>query len=158
MLGTGRAAAARDQARLETSVTADGDSLYMIDDCETPRAAAGLEALRAPAEGAQYRGAIVIEWPRAAPHGVGAIIGRMVSVYDAFTGSEPGPKPISTVSEIALRVSVDEIVTADLTMFADEAGNPILDGEPVPDGDGFRTGVFPFLVSEMRVRHADGVR
>ena len=116
---------------------------------------AGTEAGEEPLA---YRGAIVIEWPKAAPHGVGAIAGRMVSVYDAFTGGEPGPKPITTVSEIALRVSADEIVTADLTMFADEAGDPILDGEPVRDGDGFRTGVFPFLVSEMRVRHADGVR
>jgi hypothetical protein len=39
-------------------------------------------------------------------------------------------------------------------MFADADGEPLLDGEPVIDGDGFRTGVFPFLVSEMRVKNA----
>lgn len=136
-----------------------------VDVDELPEAARrGVTELRAACEAvaasvpsrevpdAGYRGAIVIEWPKAAPHGVGAIIGRMVSVYDAFTGGETGPKPITTVSEISLRVSMDEIVTADLTMFADEAGDPILDGQPVLDGDEIRIGVFPFLVAEMRVR------
>lgn len=98
------------------------------------------------------RGAVIIEWPEPAPLGVGAISARMVTVYDAFTGGDPGPKPITTVSAITVRVTMDEIVTADLTMFADEHGEPILDGQPlVRDGE-ILTGVFPFLVSEMRVK------
>ena len=85
------------------------------------------------------------------PHGVGAIIGRMTAVYDAFTGGEPGPKPITTVTGITVRVSMDEIVTADLTMFADEEGNPVHEGMPhVRDGEVI-TATFPFIVSEMRV-------
>lgn len=100
-----------------------------------------------------HRGAVIIEWPT--PRGVGAIAGNMVSVYDALTGGEAGPKPITTVSGISLRVSMDEIVTADLTMFADPDGNPVYDVRQGHIGDGeIITGTFPFVVAEMRVRQA----
>ena len=101
-----------------------------------------------------YQGVIIIEWPTAygaSPYS--AIAGHKIEISDALTG-----KPIRTCTAVTVRADMERLVTADLTMFADEAGEPILDGEPVRDGDGFRTGVFPFLVSEMRVRHADGVR
>lgn len=105
-----------------------------------------------PAAPAQYRGAVILEWPKPAPAGVGALIGRLTAVYDPFTDSEPGPKPITTVTGITVRVTMDEIVTADLTMFADEDGNPLYDGMPcIRDGEVI-TGTFPFIVTEMRVR------
>jgi hypothetical protein len=53
------------------------------------------------------------------------------------------------------------LVTADLTLFTGEDGQPILDlGEAtfVLDDQGeVRTGVFPFLVAEMRVRASHAV-
>jgi hypothetical protein len=100
----------------------------------------------------RHRGAVILEWPKPAPNGVGALIGNLVTVYDPFTGAEPGPKLITTVSEISLRVTMGEFVTADLTMFADADGNPVYDGKPhIRDGE-IVTGTFPFIVSEMRVR------
>lgn len=99
-----------------------------------------------------YRGVVIIEWP--APYGVppySALIGRACTVTDAVTG-----KPILTCTRVVVRASMDEIVTADLTVLADADGNPLLDGEPVvaPCGREFLTGTFPFAVSEMRVRNA----
>jgi hypothetical protein len=100
----------------------------------------------------EVRGAVIIEWPKPAPLGVGALTGRLTAVYDPFTGGAPGPKPITTVSGITIRVGMDEIVTADLTMFADADGNPVYDGMPhMRDGE-IILGTFPFIVSEMRVR------
>ena len=127
MLGTGRAPAARDHPRLAARLNADDEGADRPDD---------------------YRGVIIIEWPAA--HGASpysAIAGRMVEITDALTG-----KPIRTCTGVTVHADMDRLVTADLTMFADEGGLPLFDGEPVRDGDGFRTGVFPFLVSEMRVR------
>lgn len=122
------------------------DGLYAIGE-GVPHGASGLEALRVEAEGASYHGVIVIEWPAA--HGASpysSITGRKVEITDALTG-----KPIRTCMSFAVRADCAALVTADLTMLADENGGPLLEGEPVPDGDGFRTGVFPFFVSEMRV-------
>ncbi len=110
----------------------------------------GLEVLTAPAEGAAYRGVIAIEWPP--PHGASpysSMAGSRVSVTDALTG-----KPIMTCTKIIVHVDAEALVTADLIMFADADGGPLLGGEPVPQGDGFVTGAFPFLVGEMRVRQA----
>jgi hypothetical protein len=132
--------------------------LYRIDDggFSVPQ---GLEVLRTPATGASippleepdaYRGVIAIEWPP--PNGASpysSMPGCLVSVTDALTG-----KPIMTCTKIIVHADAGALVTADLTMFADADGEPLLDGEPVIDGDGFRTGVFPFLVSEMRVKNA----
>jgi hypothetical protein len=109
-----------------------------------PYAAAEDQADDAPPP---YRGVIVIEWPPpfgASPYS--AMTGHKVTVTDALTG-----KPVRTCLHLVVNADMDAIVTADLTMFADADGEPLLDGEPVPDGDGFRTGVFPFVVAEMRV-------
>ena len=95
-----------------------------------------------------YQGVIIIEWPAA--HGASpysAVVGRKIEITDALTG-----KPIRTCTGVTVRADMERLVTADLTMFATEGGLPLLDGEPVRDGDGFRTGVFPFLVAEMRVK------
>lgn len=98
----------------------------------------------------QYRGVIAIEWP--APVGAtpySAVSGRAVAIADAVTG-----KPVTTCSRLTVRADVAEIVTADLILFADADGNPILDGVPVLGDDEILTGTFPFVVSEMRVRQA----
>lgn len=125
-----------------------GEGLYQIGEGDGSHGPAGLEVLTAPAEGAPYRGVIIIEWPAA--HGASpysSMAGRKVEITDALTG-----KSVRTCTKIIVHADAEALVTADLTLFADADGGPLLDGEPVTDGDGFRTGVFPFLVSEMRVK------
>jgi hypothetical protein len=103
------------------------------------------------AEPEPYRGVIIIEWPPRGPSPYHVLNGRQSLFLDAVTG-----KPIMTVSEadIIVHTGAESRVTATLTMFADEAGEPILDGNPVVKDGEVLTGVFPFLVSEMRVRPA----
>lgn len=99
---------------------------------------------------AQYRGVIRIEWPAACnPGPYGSMVGSLLSVFDAMSG-----KQILTCVKAVIHADMDALVTADLTLFTDADGEPILDGEPVQDEDRteIRTGVFPFLVGEMRVR------
>ena len=114
------------------------------------------------------RGSVIIEWPSAGsrpPQGVGTRLpGWGCSITDAETG-----KPILTVLKLAVHADAQGFVTCELTMFADLDGNPLLELErrdryPVmpghigshvvyPDEEGgIRTGTFPFLVAEMRVR------
>jgi hypothetical protein len=98
--------------------------------------------------GPPYRGVISIEWP--APTGgsvYACLLSRGVKVTDAATG-----KPVVTCSELTVHADAGGLVTADLTLFADEDGEPLLDGVPGVDGDEIRTGVFPFVVAAMRVR------
>jgi hypothetical protein len=107
----------------------------------------------------QYFGYVIIEWP--APHrkdGIPRVLPAWgCSILDAGTG-----EPITTVGKITVeRVTADVtgFIVADLVMFADPDGAPVLG--PGEDGtfpfyqreDGrVRTGVFPFIVAEMRVR------
>lgn len=97
-----------------------------------------------------YRGVIVIEWPPpfgASPYS--AMTGHKVEITDALTG-----KPVITCLRATIAVDMEAIVTADLTMFADENGEPLFEGMPVMrDGEPL-TGTFPFVVVEMKVRHA----
>ncbi len=125
-----------------------GEGLYQIGEGDGFHGPPGLEVLTAPAEGAAYRGVIIIEWPP--PHGASpysSMPGCLVKITDALTG-----KPIRTCTGLTVSAGTECLVTADLTLFADADGGPLLDGEPVTDGGEIRTGVFPFLVSEMRVR------
>lgn len=120
------------------------------------------EITEAGAEAPQYYGAVIIEWP--APKQVDPdrpLAGWGCSILDAGTG-----KQITTVEKIsipAVTADATNFITADLTMFADEDGLPVLFPEPSPgkpgsvkiflDADGKpRAGTFPFLVAEMRVR------
>lgn len=99
---------------------------------------------------AQYRGVIIIEWPPGTgkgPHS--AIAGHLMSITDAMTG-----KPIMTCVHAEIHVAMDALVTADLTLLAGEDGEPLSGGEPVVRDGEVVTGVFPFLVAEMRVRQA----
>lgn len=100
-------------------------------------------------EPGDYRGVIIIEWPPRGPSPYHAMDGWQSLFLDAVTG-----KPIMTVSEadVIVHTGAESRVTATLTMFADEAGDPILEGLPVVRDGEILTGTFPFAVSEMRVR------
>jgi hypothetical protein len=75
------------------------------------------------------------------------LLGREVRVTDAASG-----KLITTCSDLTVHADAGALVTADLTLFAGEDGEPLFEGMPVLDGKEIRTGVFPFVVSQMRVR------
>ena len=96
----------------------------------------------------QYRGVIIIEWPAAhgaSPYSV--IVGRKTEITDALTG-----KPIRTCTGFTVRMDVEALVTADLTLLAGEHGEPLLEGRPVMKDGEILTATFPFLVAEMRVQ------
>lgn len=99
----------------------------------------------------EYWGAIIIEWP--APRHPGSVIlpGWKVAISDAITGAA-----ITTVTgaDITIHAEPARPVTAELTMFADEHGDPVYDGQPHQRDGETLTSAFPFLVAEMRVRHA----
>lgn len=147
-------------------IPGEDDVVYHVGADEAPVTAEGLTILRTPASGATetaphaaaddwttepgppYRGVIAIEWPAPAGGSVYAcMLGRDVKVADAVTG-----KPITTCLAVAVHADPGALVTADLTMFADEDGEPLLDGDPVADREEILTGTFPFVVAEMRVR------
>jgi hypothetical protein len=98
----------------------------------------------------EFAGSVVIEWPCARPGS--ALIGSLTKI-----SAEDGT-PILTVTSLTLHCAADDIAWAELTMFADPDGNPVLDAGPGPlakvhagpDGE-ILTGTFPFLVTEMRV-------
>ena len=100
-------------------------------------------------------GAIIIEWPPARTAlqkgAVAPLWSCLVSIYDAFTGDQ-----ITTASsaDIVIHADAARCVTADLTLFTDEAGNPVFDASVIrirENGD-IETDVFTFFVSEMRER------
>lgn len=95
-----------------------------------------------------YRGVIAIEWPAASGASPYACLtGGEIKITDAVTG-----KPVTTCTRLVVTAAVLERVTVTLVMFADEAGDPVLDGEPVVKDGETLTGTFPFAVSEMSVR------
>ena len=118
-------------------------------------------------ESPAHYGRVIIEWP--APGRSPALPGWGCSVFDAETG-----KPVVTVEKIiipAVTATATDVITCDLTMFANPDGKPLLELERVPDphgrpghagygriytdGEGkIRTGTFTFPVAEMRVRQA----
>ena len=87
---------------------------------------------------------IIIEWghPRS-----GMMPGWDTAIYDAATGEQ-----IMTASRIrVVDADAESLITADLTLFADEDGSPVYGGKPhVRDGE-IITGVFRFDVAGMRV-------
>lgn len=88
------------------------DSLYQAGEGDGFHGPQGLEVLTVPAEGAQYRGVIVIEWPAA--HGASpysSMTGWKVSVTDALTG-----KPIRTCTGITVHADPEALVTAALSV------------------------------------------
>ena len=102
--------------------------------------------------GVTYHGVIILEWP--APqhreHGAGVLAAWKLKVRDASSGS-----PILSVMRADIHAPANDVVTADLTMLADEDGAPVFDGKPRiregSEGPEVICGTFPFLVAEMRV-------
>jgi hypothetical protein len=99
---------------------------------------------------AEFAGTLGIEWPAGDLAAGKALHGWKITPYDA-------EGPVTTVSEIALHASVLGLIWADLTMFTDKDGRPVLH---LPDhqaphlgGDGRPTeATFPYLITSMRVR------
>jgi hypothetical protein len=124
-------------------------------------ALAGAEAATArltKPDGFDYWGYVIIEWP-AFPQGKHPkpIPGWGCVLINAETGRQ-----FNTCRKIELHADTENIITADLTMFADGDGKPAFELEPgdakgslkipaLEDGR-IREGTFPFFVSEMRVR------
>jgi hypothetical protein len=112
-----------------------------------------------PETPAEFAGAIGIEWPAGDIAAMRILPGYRVAPYDA-------DGPITTVESFTLiaHASATGIIWAEVTLFTDAAGRPVLRddpdrpaGERVPwlTGDGeLRTGTFPFLVTSMRVRES----
>lgn len=94
-------------------------------------------------------GRVIIRWPK--PRLGVPLIGWATQVIDIDTG-----QPITTATCGEVRVIFDptEIVTAELTMFADADGKPIFDGMPVLDTETgeLRTATFRFQVMGMETR------
>lgn len=111
---------------------------------------AGIEAVGQRGPAVTYQGYIGIEWP--APDAGKTTLqlhipGWKFSVWDALNG-----RPITTVSRLVLYVDANDLVAADVTMFADEDGQPVYGGKPhFRDGEVIE-GTFAFVVAEMRVR------
>jgi hypothetical protein len=77
--------------------------------------------------------------------------GWQVAVFDALSGQQ-----ITTVTRLEIRADASNVVAADVTMFADENGQPVYTGPPyLNDDDETIWGTFPFLVAEMRVRQPE---
>lgn len=102
----------------------------------------------ADADAPEYRGVIVLEWPASYGYSpYSAMPGALLSIFDALTG-----KPIITCLSVTIHADQAGQVTADLLMLTDEHGQPDYDAAGWAEGDDFPTAVFPFFVSEMRVR------
>lgn len=97
----------------------------------------------------QFEGVIIIGWPRPSGYAVQDLDGWKVTVRLR------GGAQVTTVTSMTIHAGAQDAVWAELEMFAGEDGRPLFTGDPVtapgPDGE-ILTGVFPFLVSEMRVR------
>jgi hypothetical protein len=91
-----------------------------------------------------FHGRVIIEWP---PPRNGILASWGCAIYDAETG-----KLVTTASKVMVTADVQDLITCNLVMFADEDGNPVFDGKPRFRDDRIITGTFPFIVAEMRVR------
>jgi hypothetical protein len=121
---------------------------YTITPVVVDRACPGLKR---PTPRDHVDGRLIITWPAAS---FGVVNGWGVTLHDADTGEQ-----IVTVTRLAIVLGDDEgfgggPVEAVLTALTDANGKLLPAGAPVvPDetGEGFRTAVFRYAVSEMRV-------
>ena len=116
---------------------------------------AGIETTGTTGPGVTYQGAIAVEWPEPQQRsaGVAPMPGWGVAVFDALNGRQ-----ITTVTRLVIHARANDAVTADVTMYADEHGQPVYTGPPRIRDDEVITGTFPFLVSEMRVARREPAR
>lgn len=97
-------------------------------------------------EAVTYQSYLIIEWPAPRKPDPSPMPAWQLTLTDAVSGQQ-----ISTALRITVHADAEDIVTADVTMFADEDGKPVYDGKPhIRDGEVVE-GTFPFLVAEMRV-------
>lgn len=98
-----------------------------------------------PAE--EFTGRLIITWPK----GGNAVFGIGIVLADATTGEQ-----ITSAlgMDVVIRADPEHVVMATVTMLADADGKPLASfAKPVMDdgGENVRTGVFRWLVAEMRV-------
>lgn len=93
-----------------------------------------------------FAGDIGVEWP-AEPWGrsLAFLSGWAIRFYNA-------DGYVHTILEMALHATADDIMWADLTMYADAGGRPLL---TLHGAEPKRTAVFPFLVTGMRQGRPD---
>ena len=103
-----------------------------------------------PRTGERLHGGVIIEWPEpsTAHDWPGTLDGCLVSVFDAGTGAQ-----IFTVTAFTVRVHLNGVIEAEVTLYTDLDGTPLLNltERPVPDGK-IKTGTFRVRVAGMRVR------
>lgn len=145
------------------AIAFDPDAWIREQESGAAMTAEAAEAVTSQAGQPEFSGVVIIEWPPPAPGG-GAhrpLPGWGCAILDAGSG-----KPVTTVEKIsipAVTAEANDFITCWLTMFADDDGNPVLFPEEIPGRPGsvkacldesgnVRTGKFPFLVAEMRVR------
>lgn len=94
-----------------------------------------------------FAGRLIIIWPKS---GGAAVHGNLIAFIDADNG-----EPIVTITDLTVHVDLYAPVVAEVAMFADADGKPLLGAHamPVPNADGtaYRTGTFRWIVAEMRV-------
>ena len=100
-----------------------------------------------------FDGVLGIKWPASPVATDRSLLGWQVSPFDA-------DGPVNTILEFTLHAKATGLIWIEATMFADDAGKPVLHTRPpgyqllVEDGKPV-TGTFRFLVIEMRVQSAD---
>jgi hypothetical protein len=107
----------------------------------------GRDAGAAAPRRVDHAGSVIITWPRAtAP----AVSSWNVKIHDADSGRDLGPITLSA----SIGIDPRGFVTADLTMLADVDGDPSTGPSVLDEETGtYRTGVFRYVVAEMRVAY-----
>jgi len=109
---------------------------------------AGIETTGTTGPGVTYQGVIAVEWPQPRPgYECAPMPGWRLAVFDALNGRQ-----ITTVTGLVIHADANNVVAADVTMFAGEDGQPVYTGKPRERDGETIWGTFPFLVAEMRVR------
>lgn len=94
-----------------------------------------------------FTGRVIITWQ--ASRTLDYVPGHGVMVTDADSG-----EPLVSALDLTITVDLRAAVTATMTMLTDEDGKPLIGNHVTPliaeDGESYRTGVFRWLVTEMR--------
>lgn len=95
-----------------------------------------------------FVGCVIITWPKHGGHV--ALPGWSVMFTDADSG-----QPITSVLALKLDATPQQVITAEMTMLVDTDGSPLLNSRSAAartdDGEHLLTGVFHWLVAEMRI-------